>query len=161
MDLGGDQRRPVLVETPRRWVWPLIFAILIAGVAAGWILLAMLGRWADSLPEPTMQPVKATPAQVAAAAEAAARNPGGPRWGTVPVPTYPVGVDQSVEARVMINCVIQGDRTLGDCRIVEEAPLDRGFGQSALDAARKARVIGDDAVGERVQFTIRYLPPRD
>ncbi|RYF87680.1 MAG: TonB family protein [Caulobacteraceae bacterium] len=83
-----------------------------------------------------------------------------PPPATKPLPTAPATPDDPNEGRVVLNCAVQPDGNVRDCRIVEEAPAGFGFGQAAIRVAAQsrlspeaARTIGPDG---RVQWTTRF-----
>ncbi len=88
-----------------------------------------------------------------------------PTWARTPLPEYP---RQALAARVhrgrvIVNCGIEPNGTLSDCRIIEEAPEDVGFGASALASTVGARLsprsVSEMPPGARVNFTLRYVGP--
>jgi hypothetical protein len=67
-------------------------------------------------------------------------------------------------ALVTLNCALQPDGSLADCRIITETPADQGFGEEAIENSRRARVRLPEGATEhppgRVQFNTRFqLPP--
>lgn len=59
-----------------------------------------------------------------------------------------------------VNCAVQANGSLSDCRLVSEDPSGAGFGQAVLRAARSGRLsprtVDGAAVGARVEFTTRF-----
>lgn len=143
--------------------WPWIIGLVLAAFAAAWLGSQIRVEFppAKASPPPVdttvgvevVEPIGPPPPV------SASDDPAQPRWAKQPLVDYPRFADIPGEARVVVNCAVQGDQTLGDCRIVEETPSGQGFGRSAIEGARKARVAGDQAIGQRVQFSVRYLPP--
>lgn len=144
--------------------WPWIVGLVLAAFAAAWLGSQIRiefpsaadppPRAAETVDVEVVEPIGPPPPPVPVSGDAAQ-----PRWALQPVVEYPEMTEAPAEARVVVNCAVQGDRSLGDCRIVSETPPGRGFGRSTIEGARKARVAGDQAIGQRVQFTVRYLPP--
>lgn len=157
MDPRGDRGSPPLVEEPRRPPWRWIVAVGAALAVLVWIASNIRIVVLPDAPEP---PPAAEAPPVDAPREAAppptANGTSRPRWLRSPRPDYPDSGLAAGSGTVVLNCVVQGDRSLGDCRIVEEDPAGYGFARSALTAAHKARVTEDSPVGVPVQFTIRY-----
>ena len=62
-----------------------------------------------------------------------------------------------------LNCLVQPNGSMTDCRIESESPAGAGFGQAALSAARRGRVspreVDGAATGARVTFTVRFRLP--
>ena len=153
--------------------WPWIIGVVLAGIAVGSLLtqLGMSFRLRDVLPAwreagTPPPPIAVTPPPPPARSSAgpeptpAPALTGPPAWEVAPAPDFPASGLSQDEARVVVNCVVQVDRRLGDCRIVSETPEGYGFGKAAIDGARRAAVSSDDAVGRRVQFSVRFvLPP--
>ncbi|MCA8885443.1 MAG: energy transducer TonB [Hyphomonadaceae bacterium] len=73
-------------------------------------------------------------------------------------------VEQSVEGRATLECLVRLDTTV-DCSVIAESPASWGFGDAALAIARSfrvapARVDGQPVEGGRIRNTIRFvLPP--
>ena len=88
-----------------------------------------------------------------------------PAWARSPLPEYPERALAShvSRGRVTINCGVRPDGSLSDCRVVEEAPGEVGFGAAALASTVRARLsprsVAGAAPGARVNFTIRFLSP--
>lgn len=89
-----------------------------------------------------------------------------PSWARQVTPEYPEralarGFD--AVATVRVSCVAQPDGSLTGCQLVSEDPIDMGFGQSALAAARRSRITPDTvegaAVSARVEWNYRFRPP--
>jgi protein TonB len=67
--------------------------------------------------------------------------------------------------RVSLDCLVNPNGSMTDCRIVSEDPAGAGFGQAALSGARRARVspreVDGAAVGARVMFNITFVLPAE
>lgn len=83
-------------------------------------------------------------------------------WRRRPVPVYPdVALQRSASGVVGLSCVIRADGRPEDCRVEMAAPTGLGFEESALRAARDARLeLPDPADQGRVAaFIIRFSLP--
>ncbi len=64
---------------------------------------------------------------------------------------------------VRLECRVNNNGTLRNCIILSETPPGQGFGEAALEGARRARVSPDtvdpDASGAKVRFTTRFRLP--
>lgn len=80
--------------------------------------------------------------------------------GTVQAVELPNQPRNSSFGQVTLNCMVNPDRSLGDCQVVNESPEGRGFGDAALKAATEARLNArrnrQVKVGERIAFTKWY-----
>lgn len=65
--------------------------------------------------------------------------PGGLDWADRPRPSWPSGRTY-VRGFAAISCLTQPDGRLRDCAVESQHPLDGGFGESALRAARRGRI---------------------
>ena len=68
-------------------------------------------------------------------------------------------LDEGETALVRLGCYVEVDGKLGDCVVVSEYPLGRGYGQEALCLSRRSRVNRRDMpVDERprVEFNMRF-----
>lgn len=163
MDLGGHRGKTPLVEEPRRPPWRWIVALAAAAAVLAWIASNIRVELVPASPDAGPPPVRERPAPVRAATDpppppAVATSPR-PRWLIRPSPEYPASALEVGGGEVVLNCGVQGDHTLGDCRVVNETPGGYGFGRSAIEAARRARVTPDSPIGVRVQFAVRYRLP--
>lgn len=151
--------------------WPWIIGVVLAGIAVGSVLtqlgmsfrlgdVAPAWREADAPPPPiaVAPPPAVEPAATPEPTPAPVRT-GPPVWEVAPAPDFPVSGLSQNQARVVVNCVVQGDRRLGDCRVLSETPEGYGFGRAAIEGAQRATVSSEDAVGRRVQFTVRFVLP--
>lgn len=162
MDLGGDRGTTPLVEEPRRPPWKWIVAAAAALAVAFWAASNVYVEVIALDPEPlTTRPPEALSNATArdTPAAAPAMRSAGPRWLRQPIPHYPSTGLPAGRGDVTLNCGVQGDRTLGDCRVLRESPEGYGFGRSAVEAAQRSTVTPDSPIGVRVQFTIRYRLP--
>jgi protein TonB len=89
-----------------------------------------------------------------------------PSWARQVLPDYPERAASrgfSDVATVRVNCQIQPNGNVADCRTVSEEPTGMGFGAAALAAARRSRVspgtVDGAAVGARVEWNYRFRPP--
>lgn len=163
MDPGGDRRKTPLVEEPRRPPWRWIVALAAAAVLVAWIASSIRVELIPVYPDAAAPPASEAPATDGPAPDtppppAVASSPR-PRWLIQPSPEYPMTALEVGSGEVVLNCGVQGDQTLGDCRVVDEAPGGYGFGRSAIEAAHRAKVTPDSPIGVRVQFTVRYRLP--
>lgn len=163
MDLGGDRRKAPLVEEPRRPPWRWIVALAAAAAVVAWIASNIRFELIPVYPDAAAPPVSEGPARVRPAPEPPPPSPVAtsprPRWLIQPSPEYPTTALEVGGGEVVLNCGVQGDQTLGDCRVLDEAPGGYGFGRSAIEAAQRAKVTPDSPIGVRVQFTVRYRLP--
>lgn len=88
-----------------------------------------------------------------------------PRWLRPPRPIFPplADINNVPYGRVVLSCLVHPDGTLSGCEVLEETPVGQGFGESALAAARDARLVSRDTdpvvLGRRVVFPIVYRLP--
>lgn len=63
----------------------------------------------------------------------------------------------------VINCKVAEDRSLTDCRLLEESPPGAGFGEAALRMSHLMRLSPDSTADEsgRVTLPILFRPPPD
>lgn len=179
MDLNGGRRRISLIEEPRRPPWMLIILLVAAAVVIAWVISNLrIGTDGDedaAAPVSTPAPVSASEETVVERVERIPVRPPSdsgdkvvvvrseaPRWDRHPAPNFP---DEGFSApgakgRVTLTCVVQSNRGLGDCVILEEDPPGHGFAAAAIRAARRARLTEEARPGARVTYTTRFLPPQ-
>jgi TonB family protein len=61
---------------------------------------------------------------------------------------------------VELECTIQRRGRIGDCDILSETPVGRGFGRAALNTARRARLpreTYEGQEGEKVRLVNRFV----
>lgn len=84
---------------------------------------------------------------------------GSPTESPTTLPTVEV-VAPVNDGVVTLECRVIRDGRLSDCVILSETPAGQGFGQAALEAARRARVsretFGRATSGAKVRFTTRF-----
>lgn len=83
-------------------------------------------------------------------------------WARQPMPQFP---DEAITrgfdgvAAVTLECAFLADGGLNDCKIVQETPLDMGFGEAVLASAADARlapqVLANAPADGRVRFSVR------
>lgn len=84
----------------------------------------------------------------------------GRRW-------YPrQAIQEGIEGRVVLSCIVQADGSVQDCRIDEETPKGAGFGDSALRMSTQFRMKtatrdGASPVGARVRIPVRFTPAEE
>lgn len=88
--------------------------------------------------------------------------PMGLTWASRPRMQFPE--TRYARGFALITCLTQPDGGLRDCAVESQHPADGGFGESALRAARRARVtLGDGAEGPipvaKVQFRANFVVP--
>lgn len=92
-------------------------------------------------------------------------NPSWERQAAAEYPERAISRGFNAIATVRVSCALQPDGSLTNCLLVSEDPIDMGFGQSALAAARRSRVtpgtVDGTAVGARVEWNYRFRPPAD
>lgn len=159
----APQRRPRIVEEPKRTPWPLILGVALAAIAAGSLiwqavsdLRFSIGR--DAVADEDLLEVR-EPTPPAGEQETFEPGDTTPRWVSQPAGKYPRSGYAVSSARVSLTCTIQTDHRLGGCVITEETPAGYGFGQSAVAAAEEARVSTNSIPGETVSFSIGYRLP--
>lgn len=77
--------------------------------------------------------------------------PGGITWARPPRPSYPDrGGRPYVRGFAVVTCLSQPDGSVRACEVEAEHPRDGGFGQSALDSVRRARLENTANPGEAV-----------
>lgn len=90
-----------------------------------------------------------------------------PRWISAPRPQFPalarkIGVE---EGQVRLECVIGVDGRVEACVVLEEAPAGAGFAESAIKAAKAARLsprtVNGEATKGKIQFPTRFGTERD
>jgi protein TonB len=88
-----------------------------------------------------------------------------PSWARQPTVEYPErAISRGIErGRVGVDCLVNPNGSMTDCRITSEDPAGSGFGQAALQGARRARVspreVDGAAVGARVRFNMTFVMP--
>ncbi len=168
MDFNGDRRRIPLIEEPRRPPW-MVIVLAVAGlvvilwavfnIRVGFDLPAANNPTADSEDLPVVAPGDVPSGTV----ERGVIEPvSPPDWAVPPRVEYP---DAGARApggagRVVLSCRVRADRSPERCLILSEAPEGYGFGRSAVAGARRGRVSADTPPGARVQFVVRFIPPR-
>ena len=67
--------------------------------------------------------------------------------GSTPIPR---------SAEVEVECSVNADTSVDDCRILKETPAGQGFGELALASARQAKLrkLGNEEA--RVRFPMRF-----
>ncbi len=95
--------------------------------------------------------------QSAAPASGPAANPA----PAAEAPATPVAdvevVAEAREGRVELECTVRPDGRVSDCVVRSETPRGFGFGEAALNAARRARLSpGSVPVGGKVRFGTRF-----
>jgi hypothetical protein len=177
MDLNGGRRRIPLIEEPRRPPWMLIILLVAAAVVIAWVISNLrIGTDGDedaAAPAPTPAPVSASREAVVERVERIPVRPPSasgdplvvvraeaPRWDRHPAPDFP---EEGFSApggkgRVTLTCVVQSNRGLGDCVILEEDPPGHGFAAAAIRAARRARLTDESRPGAQVTYTTRFIP---
>ncbi len=117
--------------------------------------------------EPVLEPVRdAPPVKVTPQPPAVITNP---RWERQPsaeqlMRAYP---DRALRAEVggltRLNCLVQPNGRVADCRLTGETPDGYGFGRAAQGLTRyfqiSPRTVDGAAVGSRVNIAIRFTPP--
>ncbi len=130
-------------------------------MAAWTAALALLagGAWAFAV---GMQSLIRVGQAVKASAEAPSTEPfAPPRWISRPRPLYPVkALGAGAEGTVEVRCTARTDGSLDSCTVLREDPPGQGFGEAALEAARRGRmhprrVDGADT-DSSVVFTIQF-----
>jgi len=176
MDLNRGRRRIPLSEEPRRPPWKLIVFILggLALLAALWSALDIQLKVREVTPripvdDQVLIPVAPAdgppPEVVEEEAVEPAPPPGpnreGPKWAKLPSAEFPrAGIRApGGQGRVVLACVAGANGSLHGCRVVSETPTGYGFGRSALEGTRRARLTSDARPGAKIQFTVRFVPP--
>ena len=83
-------------------------------------------------------------------------------WLTRPTPMYPQRAFERGyrQGRVDLSCAVKPDGFLDECRVVNETPSRAGFGEAAVDSARRARLLLWDDFSvpgvPRVNFPITF-----
>ncbi|WP_082765509.1 MULTISPECIES: TonB family protein [unclassified Phenylobacterium] len=78
---------------------------------------------------------------------------------------YPVeAARRETEGRAVIVCGVNGEGTLVDCKVVEEAPVNFGFGEAALKLSTRFRMTpttadGQSVAGGTVRIPLRFAVP--
>lgn len=76
----------------------------------------------------------------------ATREMTNPQWLTVPDASTlarlypPKAIRRNVSGSALVECRVQLDQTLTDCKVLEETPPGYGFGQATIQFLRKARI---------------------
>ena len=120
-----------------------------------------------SIAEKVPEPVRDAPPVVAPPAPPPVIT--NPRWERQPsadqlMRAYP---DRALRAGVggvaRVNCLVQPNGRVADCRLTGETPDGYGFGRAAQGLTRhfqiSPRTIDGAAVGSRVNIAIRFTPP--
>ena len=118
---------------------------------------------ADPVPEPVRD---ATPAIVRPQPPAVITNP---RWERQPsadqlMRAYPDrALERGIGGLATLNCLVQPNGRVADCRLTNETPGNYGFGRAAEGLTRhfqiSPRTVDGAAVGSRVNIAIRFTPP--
>ncbi|QDH72409.1 energy transducer TonB [Brevundimonas sp. M20] len=103
--------------------------------------------------------VLATPAMVLGQETASPPHP----IQTPAPPSQPPSLSSALEpgeGRVVLNCGVQQDGSVTDCRVESEEPAGQGFGPAALRVAAQTRLSEEQArragIGARVRWTTRF-----
>lgn len=90
---------------------------------------------------------------VAAGRDAAMRT----SWARYPVGVFPQAAIRAKQSRgeVWLTCVIAAGNVLTDCRVESAFPAGYGFGEAALEAAGRARLISG-VEGAHVAFRVAF-----
>jgi TonB family protein len=71
----------------------------------------------------------------------------------------PSALQQGVQGRVVLDCLVEADGRLR-CAVASEEPLAAGFAQAALASARSMRMAteidGESSIGRRVRVPLRF-----
>ena len=118
---------------------------------------------ADPVPEPVRD---ATPVEVRPQPPAVITNP---RWERQPsaeqlMRAYPDrALERGIGGVAALNCLVQPNGRVADCRLTNETPGNQGFGRAAQGLTRhfqiSPRTVDGAAVGSRVNIAIRFTPP--
>ncbi|MCS6625631.1 energy transducer TonB [Roseibacterium beibuensis] len=118
---------------------------------------------ADPVPEPVPD---ATPVKVTPQPPAVITNP---RWERQPsadqlMRAYPDrALERGIGGVASLNCLVQPNGRVADCRLTNETPGNQGFGRAAQSLSRhfqiSPRTVDGAAVGSRVNIAIRFTPP--
>lgn len=130
-------------------------------VAAWTAALALLvgGAWAFAV---GMQSLIRVGQAVKTSAEAPPTEPfAPPRWISRPQPRYPVeALRAGAEGTVTVRCMARTDRRMDSCTVLKENPPGQGFGEAALEAARRGRMhprrVDGAETDSSVVFTIQF-----
>lgn len=72
--------------------------------------------------------------------------------------TAPPASPEGPTAHVVLQCIVNSDRSVDHCAVVSEAPAGHGLGEAALRMAAQIRVspdsFGPDMVGKRVEIPV-------
>jgi protein TonB len=88
-----------------------------------------------------------------------------PSWARQPTVEFPErALSRGIErGRVGVECTVNPNGTMANCRITSEDPSGAGFGQAALSGVRRARVsprqVDGAAVGATVSFNMTFVVP--
>lgn len=92
-----------------------------------------------------------------------------PRWERQPsaeqlMRAYPDrALERGIGGVASLNCLVQPDGQVADCRLTNETPGNQGFGRAAQSLSRhfqiSPRTVDGAAVGSRVNIAIRFNPP--
>lgn len=82
--------------------------------------------------------------------------------GTPAVAAVTVTAKKPNSVLVTMNCVIQNDGTLGDCKVISEEPRGSDYAVASLKAAKRFRMKtmtpnGRSTAGTRVVIPIRWM----
>lgn len=119
--------------------------------------------------DPVPQPVRdATPVEVRPQPPSVITNP---RWERQPsaeqlMRAYPDrALERGIGGVASLNCLVQPNGRVADCRLASETPGNQGFGRAAQSLSRhfqiSPRTVDGAAVGSRVNIAIRFTPPAD
>jgi TonB family protein len=88
---------------------------------------------------------------------APAADPEGP---ATPAPDVEVVAGRETrEGTVDLECTVQQDGRVSDCIVRAENPRGQGFGEAALNAARRARLSRGSVQGGKVRFRTTFRLP--
>lgn len=80
---------------------------------------------------------------------------GAPEAPATPVPDVEA-VAEAREGTVELECRVQRDGRVSDCIVLSETPRGMGFGEAALNAARRARLSPQNRAGVATGGKVRF-----
>ena len=114
---------------------------------------------ADPVAEPV---VDAAPTIVRPQPPAVITNP---RWERQPsadqlMRAYPDrALERGIGGLATLNCLVQANGRVADCRLTNETPGNQGFGRAAQGLTRHFQISPRTVDGSRVNIAIRFTPP--